>query len=496
MLTRRISKKIARNVPLFLISLALAFISCEKDNDYENTGGNQQPTFETQEIVLNVEDYKHQFIGGGVSIGLFLGHHYSMNETAQDQAIQMIAKDCNMKYLQDYIQIYPVDDPPYFDRRANYVKAAKIYRPEIEFSLVGNKFPDDLLHDITVNGETLQALNTDDPLIYDRLAQWYFDLFKGFYDRGVSVEILNVVNEPDLDRTFRKHHYGLNGDTKEAVARIFKYAVPKFKDLLNNPAVNTTGMQVPLIMGPSTISPAGCIDYINFFKSEHPDVWNEIDIVATHQYEYGGNSLLFDDIANSIEDKRFYQSETHAQRGDDLSYVSVDDPLDAALSLSNLFSTAVGGGVSSWYYFENNYPNEFHPGGLLSVPWNAQEPVPYKHYYAFKQLTSTQPSNSHILGYTNPINARSDVLAFRKMDQDTLYLNYSNYTNKNREITLIMTDGNSEKFKAGSYSVITTDENNNEVLTASETFSTALDTLRFTVNKFSINTVKISIEDE
>ena len=303
----------------FFLVVLIAITSCSDDKSAIEKPVVPDPAVKAQKIVLNAEDYKQKFIGGGVSIGLFLGHHYSMNAIAQDKAIRLLAEDCNMKYFQDYIEIYPNDDPEYFDRRANYIKAAKKYQPNLEFSLVGNKFPKDLRHEIVVNGEKLNVLNTDDPEIYNRVANWYFKLFEGFYQRGVSVEILNVVNEPDLDKPFRKHDYGLNGDTKEAVARIFKYAVPKFKEMLNNPKINTLNMKVPLIMGPSTISPNGCIEYMQYFKTIHPDVWKNIDIIATHQYINGGKPELFNTIVTLAEGKTFYQSETHASKGDALN---------------------------------------------------------------------------------------------------------------------------------------------------------------------------------
>ncbi|WP_299212743.1 hypothetical protein [uncultured Aquimarina sp.] len=483
-------------VRLFYISFILVLISCGTDDPEQMAPIDPEISVETQKIILNAEDYKHQFIGGGVSIGLFLGHHYSMSEASQDEAIRLMVKDCNMKYLQDYIQIYPSDDPSYFDRRANYIKAAKIYRPEIEFSLVGNKFPDDLMKELVVGGETLQVLDTDDPDIYDRLAQWFFRLFKGFSDRGVSVEILNVVNEPDLDRTFRKYHYGLNGNTKEAVARIFKYAVPKFKEMLNDPSINTTNMQVPLIMGPSTISPVGCLDYMRFFKDQHPDVWDQIDIIATHQYENGAVPSLFTNIMAEADGKILYQSETHALKGDALGSLSVDRPLEAALSLSNLFGTAVRNGVSSWFYFENNYPNEFHPGGLIQVAWAAPQPKPYKHFYAFKQLTSAQPDSSHVISSTTNYNSNSEVTAFRKMGQDTLFMHYSNYTTEAKEITVIANNNSQETLKINGYWITTTDENNNEVVLDYEEYQSALDSISFSAGRYSINTVKISIVNE
>ncbi len=476
------------SIYISLIYLTAVFVSCSEDNP--NTVNSNPIT--TQSITINADDYRHEFIGGGVSIGLFLGHHYSMDATAQDQAIQLLAKDCNMKYYQDYIEIYPSDDPAYFDRRANYVKASKVYQPELEFSLVGNKFPANLMVDQVVGGETLKVLDTDDPLIYDKLADWWFQLFKVFHDRGVTTEILNVVNEPDLDKTFRQYHYGLNGNTREAVAQVFKQAVPKFLAMLNDPAINTSGMPVPLIMGPSTLSPAGCIDYMRFFKSNHPEAWDLIDIVATHQYGLGFREDLFELIISEAEGKPLYQSETHALKGDGLNFTSgsISRDLEAALSLARLFTTAVNNGTQSWFYFENNYPNvEVHRGGLLSIPWQAAEPIPYKHYYAFKQLTSAQPASSKVVTYTTTEGDDIDVIAFRKQGQNKVYVHLANYDFKEKELTLSL-GGN---MKITGYKVTTTDASNNETIEAPQTFNTEQDDIEVVFGHYSLTTLEIDI---
>lgn len=482
---------------IFLLLSLLGAVSCSSDKKGE-TGIPEKPTdptltAETQTITLNSENYLQEFSGGGVSIGLFLGHHYSMNTTSQDAAIKLLTKDCNMQYFQDYIEIYPADDPEYFERRANYIKAGKVYQPDLKFSLVGNKFPKDLMRDIVVNGETLKALDTSDSLIYDKVANWWYKMTEGFYLRGVTTDILNVVNEPDLDRVFRKHHYGLNGNTKEAVAQVFKKAVPKYKAMLANPAINTLNMKTPLIMGPSTISPAGCLDYIQFFKSQHPDVWAGIDIVSTHQYINGANAQQFQSIKTAAEGKPVYQSETHALMGDALNFsgVFISEPLKAALSLSNLFTTAVNNGVSSWWYFENNYPNvEVHPGGLLSIPWAAQAPVPYKHYYAYKQLTSAQPASSNVLNCVIQSKPNTQMIAFRKKDQDIIYAHYSNYNIKPMNISVTV-KGSGGSRKITGYTLTTTSEVDNGALLKDTTFSSPKDDVVIFTKGLSLNTIKV-----
>lgn len=454
-----------------------------------------------QRLTVYADDYKHQFEGAGVSIGLFLGHHYSMNAANQDKAIRLINKDLNMKYLQDYIGIYPAEDPAYFDRRANYIKAAKQYREDIQVSMVGNIFPDQLRTDITVGGRTYRVLDTDDPDIYDKLADWYFKLFKGFHDRGVDVDILNVVNEPDLancNNQCRRYHYGYDGDTQRGVALIFTRAVPKFKEMLNDPTINTTGMKIPKIMGPSTISPNGCLSYIRYFKANYPAAWDQVDIVATHQYINGSRDDLFQEILGEIEGKAFHQSETHASRfanqADDLGSLPVAEDHRTALSLASLFGTAVNNGVSAWYYFENNYPNDFHPGGLIHVAWASQNPEPYKHYYAYKQLTSAQPAFSHVVGHEMTDISNAEVTTFRKQGEDTIYVHFSNFLSVNKQITVAVEENASAK-EITSLSIRRTNGVNNDEVVLNETFEEGPTEVSFVAGPYSVNTVKIGMSN-
>ena len=452
-----------------------------------------------QEITVFTDDYKHQFEGAGVSIGLFLGHHYSMPQSGQEEAIRLINKDLNMQYLQDYIGIYPSDDPAYFDRRANYIKAAKVYNENIQVSMVGNIFPDDLRTDAVVNGKTYRVLDTDDPEIYDRLALWYYSLLEGFKERGVDVDILNVVNEPDLNacnNQFRTYHYGLNGDTKKGVAMIFKEAVPKLRALIDDASANELGVKMPLIMGPSTISPKGCLDYIEYFKNNYPSVWEMIDIVATHQYIDGHRADLMGEIQSQLEGKAFHQSETHASRNpnqaDDLGSLPIEEDHRTGLSLSRIFSVAVNNGVSAWYYFENNYPDAFHPGGLIQVAWGAQAPVPYKHYYVFQQLTTTQPANAFVLNHETDGFNKTDVLVFREQDEDTLYLHLGNYfsVNVSHKITLNSLLGD-QTMTSIAASVTDADRNNEAYLDT--LFTSPQEEYSFKAPPYSVSTLKISL---
>lgn len=456
-----------------------------------------------QSITIDPEGYQQIYEGAGVSFGLYLGHHFSMNGANQDKAVRLINEQLNMRYLQDYPDKYPVDsNKVYFDRRANYVKAAKVYQPDVKVSLVGNKFPANLLRKFRApNGITYEILNTDDPEIYQKLALWYFDLLKAFYERGVEVDILNVVNEPDLsncgNNVCRRYHYGQNGDTKRAVALIFTRTIPAFKQMLNDPAVNTLGMKVPLIMGPSTISPNGCLEYIRYFKNNYPAAWQQIDIVATHQYINGSREDLFVQIQAELEDKPFHQSETHASpnanQADNLGNLPVGRELRTALSLVNLFSTAVNHGVNAWYYFENNYPDDFHAGGLIQVAWADNNPEPYKQYYTYQQLTSAQPSHSNVLRYTTRNLDNSKPIVFRKQGEDTVYLHLPNYGAEEQGVSIQLENTKGERVFLGQIDVSVTDATYNNQNAPNAEYDVFAYRLVYRMPPHSLSTLKIAM---
>ncbi|WP_420455671.1 T9SS type A sorting domain-containing protein [Rubrivirga sp.] len=459
-----------------------------------------------QEIRVLADAPQHRFDGAGVSFGLFLGHHYSMPAAGQDEAVRLIAEDLDLAFLQDYPdgEIEPADDPGYYDRRADYVRAARAYRPGLEFSLVTNKYPSRLRTEITVNGRQYLVLDVDREGIYDEVAEWYFSLFQAFAERGVSVEVLNVVNEPDLDvcgndpLQCRPYHYGYGDDTRRGVAEVFAQAVPAFLALFDDPDVNTLGMAKPRIMGPSTIAPNGALDFIRYMKAERPEAWDQIDIVATHQYINGVRGDLFQALRVEAEGKPIWQSETHASKtfGPD----ALRPGHRTSLSLAQLFGAAVNFGTSMWAYFETNYPNpadpddpgQFNPGGLLSVPFNTTAPEPYKHYYAFRQLTSTQPDSSDVLDYTASAGRRADVVAFRKAGQDTVYVTVTNTGGETKSITLEVEEGGGLRTVASVATRITDADRSDEPAgTVTPPAGTA--TLALDLGPYSIHTYVIAL---
>jgi hypothetical protein len=448
---------------------------------------------EAQTLEVKADNYLQVFEGAGISAGLFLGHHYSMPDAvSKDLAIRYIANDLNMRYIQDYIDRYPADDPAYFDRRADYLLACKAYRPDIKVSQVGNKFPAALMIDTLIGGVMYKALNTIDTAIYTKVAQWYFELFKAFKLRNVTVEIFNVVNEPDFDKVY---YYGPSGETKKNVALIFEKAVTKFLQMLNDPAINTYGIIKPKIMGPSTISPTGCLSYIAYFKQNYPQVWSMIDIVAYHQYINGVNVGDLAQIKTEATGKPVFQSEMHTNRGDNLGTMPISDELRGCLSLASLFGNALRTGANCWFYFQTNYPNTYTPAGLLSIPWMAPSPAPYKHYYAFKQLSSAQPINSSVLEHAKAGLPKVDIVCLRKQQKDTIYIQASNQEGVDRQITLNITGVNGS-YLIDKYRIRTTNLTLNDDSSALQTLSTPVSQIVVTLSPYSVNTIIVNIKSQ
>jgi hypothetical protein len=449
---------------------------------------------QAQSVTVAADKYLHVFKGGGTSIGLFLGHHFSMDDANQDKAVQLMFKDCHMPFLQDYIStsLYPPLDDNYFDKRSSYFKAAKAYNPEVELSLTTNRFPRELVHEEAVGGSLQPVLNYNDSNIYDKVAQFYFDLFLGFKIRGVDIDILNVVNEPDWNKQF---YYGHGGDTKKAVALLYAEAVPKFKAMLRDTSINKLRMKIPKIMGVSTIGPQGCIDYIKYFKQNYPKAWEQIDIVSNHQYTNGTNEVALATIKIEANNKPIYQSEMHTNRGDNLGTMPIDSSHRGVLSLAALLGSSLRNGANAWLYFQTNYPNAYTPAGLMYVDWQSKNPTPYQHYYAFQQLTSSQPKNSYLIDRQVLSFGGAEVFVFRKKEQDTVYINIANFLNQSRSVQVDI-KGLERNYLIKSYKQFVTDGvlKNDEI--GGQNFEDPKEFVSLTLKPFSVNTFKVAIQKQ
>ncbi|MCM5664051.1 LamG-like jellyroll fold domain-containing protein [Galbibacter mesophilus] len=445
-------------------------------------------------VRVNADGYKHIFEGAGASFSKWVGDHNNMSAADQDSVMRWAGKDLNMQYLQDYTGIYPSDDPSYYDANANYIKTMRAYRPELKMSLVVNNLPDNLCTTIDVNGTPTKALDYTRTGIYDEVADWYFKALEGYFVRGVPVDILNIVNEPDHNKDNKFYLYGHGNNKEKGVAFLLKEAIPRLRTMVNNPSINVHGIPMPEIMAFSALSARRTPEWVDEVKNNYPDAWNEVDILSTHQYAQGSNNAYFDQMRNQLEGRRFIQSEMHAGRGEDIGYL--EDILGqrhyTAMSAANLVICGVNAGLNSWWYFFVAASGNYKKSSLIIMPDDGQNPYRTHQYYAFKQVTSLQPPNSHVMERTIDGNETDDeVIVFRKQGDNHAYVTIVNYSDQPSPAEVIIENDNGDILKIKSIELHTTDAQLKDVITDSQNFTNQVDEYTFTMPPYSVNTLKV-----
>ena len=394
----------------------------------------------SQKVSINASDFKQTYEGGGISYGLYKGHHWSMSTSNQEKFMKMMYGDVNMKYIQYYAKTHPKLDSTEFDRVARYVLDARKHRDDLEVVIVVDKYPSDMtvVRNVDHNNDGTptdeEVLNVDDPEVYDKVAEWMFEIMEYLHKKGVQVDIFSMANEPDF---WGRFVYGAP-DAKDGLGLVVQNSVPKLKELVRDSTRNVDDLKMPQILAPSGIAPGGSLNFINHWIENYPIAYENLDIIGTHQYIGGSNWRTLKDLSNKLEGRRFFQTEQHTNKGDGLGSLNIEPFHRGVLSLHDMFAAAINNGVESWFYFVPNYPNTYHNGGLFQVAWGGS-PKPYKTYYGFKQL-HMQPKYSKRLTRTGINGANTSV--FRRPDQDIIYLHVSNNTGVEKEIDIeVISDG-------------------------------------------------------
>ncbi len=457
-------------------------------------GFGESPTLHAQRISVAADDYQQVFEGVGSSIPLYLNNHFNLSDAGQAEALDLIVRDNDLYSLQDYPE-FRLSDPRaqngYYTRRVEYLRAAKAIRPALKLSQTFSIFPDDLRKDTTINGKNERRLDFRRAGIYDEVAGWYFETLKFYHDNGLPIDIVNAVNEPD----FITLRYGFGNDAQRGSAEIFDKAISKMKAMIDDPAVNTTGVKQPLVMGPSTIGPGGAVSFVQYYKSEAPAAWANIDIVAYHQYT-GGVSSSLQSITRLADGKPVYQSEMHTNRGDDLPALdNLTKGHRGILSLARVMGASMNAGANAWYYFLNVFPGADTNPGLLQIDGSTTRPIPFRHYYAFKQMGSAQPMGSRVLTQRlASIRSDGQVTSLRREGSDTVYVHYANFTAGDRvvELEILKADGSAYPIRQISQRVSDADSDDEDSgFVSVDTASSAMRTI--TAGPYSLNTFTVVV---
>lgn len=446
-------------------------------------------TLNAQSITVDVDDYQHVYEGGGASIGLYTGHHWSLSKAERDKVYKKLFTDCNMPYVQRYFGPLPSKDNSKYVSTINYVNEAREFNAGIKVSAVMSSIPEEYQTSKTVNGEEKMVLDINMPGVYDSLAYWYLEVMQYMHDGDADIDIFNLVNEPDFNKPYL---FGYESN-KKGVALIAQNVIPKLKELLADPISNPDGMVCPQICAPSTLSPYACLNYIKEWRTNYPLAWEQIDIVGTHQYAGGsGQQEVYDNINALLDGRGFMQTEQHTNRGDDIGDPPITKEHRGVISLGQVFTASVNGGVQSWWYFQTNYPQDYHSGGLIRIPW-AGTPEYWLTYYAFKQLHNAQPANSNIIGRTVSNVTDTYTLALRKKHSDKATVHVTNKAGENKNTTLKL-NGAHQTYGIKEIKTWKTDDKSRMELISTISFPSSVKEYKVSVDKYSLTSFEITMD--
>ncbi len=437
-----------------------------------------------QSITVHAEDYKQIFYGAGGTSDSYMGHWLSMSAADRDLAARMVAQDIHLDFVKNYINGTPETHAKTYDNFASFVNDIKVYNPNIKVQISIQDLPDELEKSDGQGGTKKGEYDPNIPNIFDKIAQYYYDVLKGFQDRGVTVHQLDLLNEP--------------GGVSYAVyyGRLFSEAVPRLKQILatNNP----TGIPTPEIAGVSSWAVTGTVKWFDEWKANLPEAYNQLDVVTTHGYQNGWDEANYQEIYDYINGLPFQNNEQTGklQKGDGLYEVFGQNEPDyiGDVSMAMRISDAINGGVNHFFIF-NLSNSSGNNAALLRTPRKGT-PSKSKVYSGFKQVTSTQPARSHCIGKAISQMGKTRVVCFRKQGENEVYMNITNISGSAQNITIDVDGANSALMNIDGVQAWVSDQNRDEQQTLNETYSSPIKKLVFNAGAYSVNTLKLTVSPD
>lgn len=225
------------------------------------------------------------------------------------------------------------------------------------------------------------------PNVHAEFAEFVFANLHWFWQRGVRVAVVTLMNEPDYTLSHEDADF-----TAAQTRDVHRYTVPALQSLIDG-AQNTAGVRMPQIMGPSTLSVATAGSYVDTLRAD-ATAWTNTHLISTHQYG-GASEANFAALVTKAAGKPVIMSEWHSANNNDI------DPEDVeVVEQGRAIAQAVNGGVNGYLWFEANHPgNGF--AGLIHLPWwDTDGPNVMKTYHSWKQWARLTPWDARCLGVT------------------------------------------------------------------------------------------------
>ncbi len=440
----------------------------------------------SQSVTINIDEKQQQFYGGG---GTFDNWNYlwlSMSEENRQKAAKLIAGDINMDYAKIYINGTPETVGSSYDDFVSILNDVKAFNPDIKVQVSCNDFPDELEKKDNNGDPKKGEYDEDITNIFQKIADYYFDILKGFQDRGVVVDELDLLNEPGgVDFAV---YYG----------KLYAEAIPLLKAKIADETQNPTNITMPKVVGVSSWSVLGTVKWFDEWKENLPKAYEQLDIVSTHGYRNGWDEDNYKGIYDYIDGKPFQNNEQTGklQDGDGLKEIfGSDEPAYIAdVSIALRISDAVNGGVNHFFIFNMNN-NSGNNAALLQTQ-HGGAPVKSRVYSGFKQLTSIQPDSSFCIGKSMSSMGNNRALCFRKEVEDTVYVHLTNITADPMFVEIDAKDESSTVYGIKGVEAWVSNEMKDEEKFLSQSFTNAVEKVGFNMSPFSVNSLKIVLRPE
>lgn len=399
--------------------------------------------------VVTVRPFEHRQVFETSASGFTWYWKHLNNSTNQAEVFQWLFNDLNIEYIRTGFQsaeaVNDNADPNSIDgskfvfnppnQGNNWVyREAKRMNPAMKTMTYAHGFPDWLRVSPGGHGAAPDHAN---PNLHAEIAEWMFaNLVNLKQNEGIVCDILDIYNEPDE-----------NGFGRDNTANLIQNVVPLLRAWIQDPIRNTAGVTMPAVMASSCLRASSALEYLNHWKTTQPSVWDNIDIVSTHQYfsgaftsaNYAGVNALRGGRPYMVSEMNTLDPEGHLNNPNELPDDALEDQLEAALLQGRFCSVALNNGVSVYDHYQGVSP-QVSPASLIFTPWG-KAASRRKVYFAFKQLTSMQSKRSNVV----PVDISGGLpgysaLAYHLPGESKSWVTVTNAESVSQQITLRFLD--------------------------------------------------------
>ena len=470
----------------------------------------RRPVFEQLEmrqmlaVDVTVAPFDHQqtFLGGGAGFTLWGGHLVNVPAAQRETVYDWLFEDINLPDLRIFsfrgeangndnsdpfdLDLAAMEIPTRDNEFVIYQEALERNQNTVVMSYAASVPPhlanEDGHHDLNV------------PNFHLEYAEWlYANLVVTKQRYGVQVDMIDMLNEPDLGKLSRTE-----------AAEVYTNTVPALRQLVED-NFDEYGVEMPRITGASTLTVQAAQNWLEDWEANDPGAWDNLDVLTTHVYGGGGSGFnpsrhrAIADLKDAdhpifIQNEMEFGHSSFVNNSNSLPDDALEDDLEGALALSRALAISVDAGADGFHVFQGVNPSGAGGKSLIRTPFG-QTAVQRKGYFSYRQMTSLQPHESDVV--INTTTATPDgyhVLTFNKWGDNRVYVNVVNASPTAQELTtLSFQDNAGATLQFNRVTDYITDATQNMAVLVDESFVSPISTWSTTVEPNSVRTFVVEL---